>query len=371
MIEPQRKRIAIACQGGGSQCAFIAGALDTLLSLGVQHRFDIVGLSGTSGGALTAAVAWVGLLKQAKGDSTPVERRVLALWEDLTAQSPQELFIDRFTIELLRATERGLVPSVATSPSSPKFRLLSQATATIVGRPEFTDLRALVLKHIDFEALPELVEPESPVLLVGAADILEGSFKTFSSMRGEIEPEAILASAAVPNLFPAVWVRGHAYWDGIFSSNPPVSGFVRRPLMGSHALPQEIWIVQINRSRSESVPELPSDIFDRRNHLAGNLSLQHEIEFIEMLNLLLQEGALTQRFLSRFNLENVEPIRIRFIRMSEKLQAGLDYPSKLSREPSHIQRLVADGQQQAKIFLDDLDAERGQPASEAQRADLH
>jgi NTE family protein len=370
MIEPKRKRIAIACQGGGSQCAFVAGALDTLFSLGVQHRFDIVGLSGTSGGALTAAVAWVGLLKQAKGDRTPVERRILALWKDLTAQTPQEIFLDRFTIELLRAVERGLVPSVATSPSSLKFRLLSRAAETFVGRPEFTDLRALLLKHVDFEALPTLVEPESPVLLVGAADILEGTFKTFSSMRGEIEPDALLASAAVPNLFPAVWVRGHAYWDGIFSSNPPVSGFVRRSFMGAHAVPQEIWIIQVNRTRSETVPELPSDIFDRRNHLAGNLSLQHEIEFIEVLNMLLQEHALTERFLSRFGLEKVEPIRVRFIRMSEQLQAGLDYPSKLSRAPFHIERLVADGQTQAKIFLDDLDEEREQP-SEARRPELH
>ena len=53
-----RRRIAIACQGGGSQCAFVAGALDELFSHGVQDRYDIVGLSGTSGGALTAAVAW-------------------------------------------------------------------------------------------------------------------------------------------------------------------------------------------------------------------------------------------------------------------------------------------------------------------------
>ena len=62
------KRIAIACQGGGSQCAFVAGALKTLFARGVHDRFEIVGLSGTSGGAITAALAWIGLLKQAHGD---------------------------------------------------------------------------------------------------------------------------------------------------------------------------------------------------------------------------------------------------------------------------------------------------------------
>ena len=78
-----RKRIAIACQGGGSQCAFIAGALKVLFARGIQERFEIVGFSGTSGGALTAAVAWYGLLKRAHGDRTPPEDRVLALWKDL------------------------------------------------------------------------------------------------------------------------------------------------------------------------------------------------------------------------------------------------------------------------------------------------
>ena len=57
-----RKRIAIACQGGGSQCAFVAGALKTLFASRIDERFQIVGLSGTSGGAFTAALAWLGLL---------------------------------------------------------------------------------------------------------------------------------------------------------------------------------------------------------------------------------------------------------------------------------------------------------------------
>jgi len=73
-----RKRIAIACQGGGSQCAFVAGALDTLFENQIHHRYELVGLSGTSGGALTAAMAWFGLLKEAAGDRTPISERVLA-----------------------------------------------------------------------------------------------------------------------------------------------------------------------------------------------------------------------------------------------------------------------------------------------------
>jgi NTE family protein len=349
-----QKRIAIACQGGGSQCAFIAGAFKTLFAQEVQHRFDIVGLSGTSGGALTAALAWFGLLEQAHGDRTPIEDRILSCWRDLTAQSPQEILIDKMCIEGVRMVERGFFPSVARSPSSAQFKFWQQQTARLVSRPEFTDLRALLVKHIDFSVLPRLVEPDSPVLLIGAADILEGHVKVFSSARGEVKVEALLASAAIPNLFPAVHVDGHVYWDGIFATNPPVSAFLSRKLMVHAQPPQEIWIIQVNRSQHASVPELPSDIFDRRNHLAGNLSLQHELQFIEVLNLLFDEGALSDRFRASFGLEALDRITVRFIRMSPALQASLDYPSKLSRQPAHIAALIADGEAQAATFLDGL-----------------
>jgi len=347
----ERKRIAIACQGGGSQCAFVAGALRTLLARGVQHRFRIVGLSGTSGGALTAALAWYGLLRQARGDRGPVEDRIIACWKDLSAQTPQEILLDGVCTELVRLVEGGVLPSVARSPSSPQFQFWTQAAAMLIARPEFTDLRALILKHIDFEALPSLVDGDSPALLLGAGDVLEGSFKLFSSVHGEITVESLLASAAVPNLFPAVWVRGHAYWDGIFASNPPVAGFLREKLVGEDRLPEEIWIIQVNRPQHDDVPESSSDIFDRRNQLAGNLSLRHELQLIDMVNLLLQEKALTPRFRARFGLDTTEAITVRFIRMSKELQDALDYPSKLSRQPAHIDRLIADGEAQANAFL--------------------
>jgi NTE family protein len=348
------KRIAIACQGGGSQCAFVAGALKTLFGRGVQDRFKIVGLSGTSGGALTAALAWMGLLLRARGDRAPVEDRIIACWRDLSAQTPREVFLDGVCTQFVRLAEHGLLPTVASSPSSLQFRLWAQATSLMIGRPEFTDLRALVMKHIDFAALPTLLDAESPTLLLGAGDILEGSFKIFSSALGEISVDSVLASAAIPNLFPAVRIDGHAYWDGIFASNPPVISFLRGPLMGKGKVPDEIWIIQVNRTHRQEVPEAPSEISDRRNDLAGNLSLQHELQVIDMVNMLLQEGALTPGFRARFGFDTTERITVRFIRMSEELQETLDYPSKMSRLPAHIDRLIADGELQAAAFLSEM-----------------
>jgi NTE family protein len=350
------KRIAIACQGGGSQCAFVAGALKALFASRIDERFKIVGLSGTSGGAFTAALAWLGLLLKARGDRTPIGDRIVACWKDLSAQSAREIALDSFCTQFVRGVEHGLLPTVAGSPASFGFRMWSQVVSTLIGRPEFTDLRALLTKHLDFEALPVLVDAESPVLLLGAGDVLEGSLKIFSSTKGEISIDALLASAAIPNLFPAVWVDRHAYWDGIFASNPPVIGFLQRQLVGQDSkVPEEIWIIQVNRSHHADVPEAPSEISNRRNHLAGNLSMQHELQVIDMVNTLLQEGALTPRFRARFGLDTTERITVRFIRMSAELEQSLDYPSKLSRLGPHIDKLMKDGEAQATAFVSALD----------------
>jgi NTE family protein len=75
-------------------------------------------------------------------------------------------------------------------------------------RHEFTDLRELLEKHFKFDELHSLVGPASPVLLIGAADVLRGDLKIFNSREGEICVDAILASAAVPSLFPAVQIGG-------------------------------------------------------------------------------------------------------------------------------------------------------------------
>ena len=55
-------RVAIACQGGGSHTAFTAGVLSRLLQPDVMADHKIVGLSGTSGGAICALLAWSALV---------------------------------------------------------------------------------------------------------------------------------------------------------------------------------------------------------------------------------------------------------------------------------------------------------------------
>lgn len=101
-----KTKIAIACQGGGSHAAFTAGALQFLFENDIQDKFEIVSLSGTSGGAIGAALIWYGIKK---GDQD-VEQRLIDFWQDNTAQTYQERLFNDFAIKSLELTSKGLLP---------------------------------------------------------------------------------------------------------------------------------------------------------------------------------------------------------------------------------------------------------------------
>ena len=76
------RKLAIACQGGGSHTAFTAGVLKKLLEQGIPEPYRLVALSGTSGGGICATAAWYGLLKVAKGSKEPAYKWLLDFWAD-------------------------------------------------------------------------------------------------------------------------------------------------------------------------------------------------------------------------------------------------------------------------------------------------
>jgi predicted acylesterase/phospholipase RssA len=103
------KNIAIACQGGGSHAAYAAGALPTLLPKfgndeiaksderrkaleeGTDEVLNLSGISGTSGGAISALLAWYGFLT---GGPEAAKSRLKGFWEANCAREPGELLLN-------------------------------------------------------------------------------------------------------------------------------------------------------------------------------------------------------------------------------------------------------------------------------------
>src|SRR3954447_25954870 len=95
MTNGSERRVAIACQGGGSHTAFTAGVLGRLLSADELDEYRVVGLSGTSGGAVCALLAWSALLD---GDPRAGKERLEGFWADNAAGGPVETAINAWML---------------------------------------------------------------------------------------------------------------------------------------------------------------------------------------------------------------------------------------------------------------------------------
>lgn len=353
-----KSKIAIACQGGGSQTAFTAGVLKTFFEHRVQDKYDIVSLSGTSGGGICAFFAWLAL-HLGHDDCN----ELIDFWQNNCAKTGREQFINNLMITWINAVNKGIIPTLNQSPTSEAARAIAKITTAGL-RPEFSDLKQLLTQHADFSQMDNF-KGKAPVLVLGACNILSGRLTKFSSYNEVIKPEHLTASACVPNIFPAVEINGQAYWDGLFSDNPPIDVLIKEAVIGPF-VPDEIWVIKINPTTTDHIPTEISDIHDRRNQLEGNISLFQNLSQIEFLNFLFGLGAYKKSHLAARGITHEiripksfpddpdKPYHIPMIEMSSELQKSLNFAGKLDRDPEHIELLINDGVKQGTKFLKDI-----------------
>jgi NTE family protein len=310
------RRVAIACQGGGSHSAFTAGALKRLLEEG-RDRYEIVALSGTSGGAICALLVWYALLRDDRGEAV---RLLESFWEGVSASSPAELVMNDLLVGATRTQGSAAAPLI-TPYLYPEW-----------GREALEEaLEGLV----DFGEIRRLVAASSPKLLISAVEVLSGEFEVFRN--AEVTAKKILASCALPMMFRAVRLGDDGvYWDGLFSQNPPIRDFMRE-FPDAATKPDEIWVIQISPQRREHEPKSISEILNRRGEMSGNLALHQEIDFLNEINGLLS-------YLPKEHYKHIE------VRKIEKFRE-LDAASKMDRSPSFVGEMFAYGQGQAEEFL--------------------
>lgn len=321
MSEGSPTRVAIACQGGGSHTAFTAGVLKGLLREW-DNGCELVGISGTSGGAFNALATWYGLV-------TANEERAIelldALWEDLMADGVIDRLVNRWVRGASRIESMG-VPTPRVSPY--------QTPGSDLGKER---IRRTLERHIDFEELPDLCGQDAPGLVVGAVDVNAGEFTTF--INEDVTPDAVLASAAIPTLFEAVEIDGHLHWDGMFSQNPPIDDLMT---VDASRKPEELWVIQINAQKRADEPTSLEEIIDRRNELSGNISLNQELRTVERVNQWIDSGHLPKSDFNR--------TEIRRIPMGRAYHCS----TKVDRSPSFIGELFELGEKRAEEFYDEV-----------------
>ena len=81
----------------------------------------------------------------------------------------------------------------------------------------------------------------------------------------------LLASACLPQLFPAVEIDGEPYWDGGYASNPPL-----RALIAAGA-PADLLVIRTMPVERLDLPTSAAGLIERTNELAFGAALRHEL----------------------------------------------------------------------------------------------
>src|SRR6478672_1371217 len=202
--------IDFALQGGGSHGAFTWGVLDRLLE---EPWLRIAGISGTSAGAMNAAVLADGWVDGgAEGARAALEK----FWQRVSRaaafsplqRSPLDRLLGRWTLD--------------TSPAYLAMDLMARVLSPYDLNPfGLNPLRAILDEVIDFDRVAR-----APILLfVTATNVRTGRGRIFRN--AEITADVLLASACLPTMFQAIELDCEPYWDGGFAGNPTISPLVR------------------------------------------------------------------------------------------------------------------------------------------------
>lgn len=372
------KKIAIACQGGGIHGAFGYGVLEAILTeagrfqtaKGNPPPFEITALSGTSSGALNAFMVWYGLLSNPQQPFSKARAVLKQLWDTFQVRKTGEASLNTCAQFFYQWQNFGVhltSPAPVLSQNWVTMPLLQAWSAVGNTLSPNQDLGQIRPEFYDFKALMQSCAPDFPNLtgwrnalprlLIGAVEILSGTFEVFDSHDMRTGPEArpisydaVAASGTLPEVRAAQAIPGLKnqygqdclYWDGLFSQNPPVRDLIADTPF--HHIPDELWVIHINPRHRDRQPVFASEIDDRWNELSGNLSLNQELYFINKVNEWVASGKLA--------MPDKKHIDIYLITMGPAM-ADLGVSTKFNRASSNISRLHEHGVKRGRTFLED------------------
>ncbi|MBL8672212.1 MAG: patatin-like phospholipase family protein [Alphaproteobacteria bacterium] len=315
------KHVNLALQGGGSHGAFTWGVIERLMD---EERIIVDGISGTSAGAMNAAVMAAGY---AGGGRQGARDALASFWHRIAAagksgpiqRTPWDKAMGNFRLD--------------TSPSYVFFDMLGRLYSPYQLNPmNQNPLKDVLEQSIDFEMLRR---PGAVRLYVSATNVRSGKIKVFQN--DEMCIEALLASACLPFMFQAVEYKGEHYYDGGYMGNPAIF-----PLIYGSAT-QDVIIVQINPLYREEVPTSAREILDRVNEISFNSTLMREMRAVYFVTRLIDTGKLDPNEYRRMHVHMIE---------NEEKMRELHASSKLNADPEFLEYLRGLGRDATEHWLE-------------------
>ena len=311
--------VDIALQGGGSHGAFSWGVLDRLLE---EPWLRIEGISGTSAGAMNAAVLVHG---HQKGGVAGAREALEAFWRRVSEaarfspfqRGPLDILLGRWTLD--------------SSPIYVAMDLMSRLVSPYDLNPGGANpLRDILAEQIDFHVLAQ----SRINLFVTATNVRTGRGKVFKN--ADITPDVLLASACLPTMFQAIEIDGEAYWDGGYSGNPTLSTLVRETKA------RDTILIPINPIERVPTPRSASEILNRLNEVSFNAVVLKELKMMALLRKVADPGDGEGKLWAS--------MRVHLVRNDIMTELGAS--SKLNAEWAFFEYLHKEGRKAAQAFLE-------------------
>lgn len=310
--------VDLALQGGGAHGAFTWGVLDRLLQ---EPWLRIEGISGTSAGAMNAAVLADGY---AEGGAEGARAALEEFWRRVSRaallspfrRGPLDVLLGRWTLD-----------------TSPAYLAMDFA-ARVFSPYDLNPAGANPLGDILAETVSFARLARGPIkLFVTATDVHTGQGRVFRN--ADLSADALLASACLPTMFQAVEIEGRSYWDGGYTGNPTITPLVRE------CDSNDTILVQVNPVERPETPRAARDILSRVNEVAFNAPLLKELRMIAVLRQVADPG----------DCEGARWARMRVHRIASAEIAAFGASSKLNAEWAFLRLLRDEGRRTADAFL--------------------
>lgn len=247
-------QIVLVLQGGGALGAYQVGVYEAMHEAGIEPDWVI----GTSMGAINAALI-AGNARDKRLE------RMRQFWEMVTWRSPLAAagLSANFINPLAGASmiAQGVHGFFQPNPSA-WLGVHADVGVEHASYYSTAPLRDTLHELVEFDRINAHSDAHRVRLTVGAVNARTGEMRYFDSRHEAIRADHVMASGALPPMFPAIRIDDEPYWDGGIYSNTPIEAvFDDNPRRSSTVFAVHLW----NASGSE--PESIWQVMGRQKEI--------------------------------------------------------------------------------------------------------